>query len=102
MRPIRPTRMAASDAANLYYWSNLAADYDNLEFLNGLAGNHSAQTAYAAKRQDALARAQPKPGTAAAAQTLGPWYGGGVPFQGSARCKTIRTAATIQCTAGKR
>jgi tetratricopeptide (TPR) repeat protein len=61
--------LAASDPANLYYWSNLAADYDNLEFLNGLAGNRSAQTAYAAKRQDALTRAQPKAGNAAAAQS---------------------------------
>jgi tetratricopeptide (TPR) repeat protein len=59
--------LAASDPANLYYWSNLAADYDNLEFLNGLTGNRSAQAAYAAKRQDALARAKPQGGNAAAA-----------------------------------
>jgi tetratricopeptide (TPR) repeat protein len=50
--------LAASDPGNLYYWSTLAADYDNLEFLNGLAGNRSAQQAYAAKRQDAIAKAK--------------------------------------------
>ena len=50
--------LAASDPANLFYWSNLAADYDNLEFLNGLVGNRSAQEVYARKRQDAMARAK--------------------------------------------
>jgi tetratricopeptide (TPR) repeat protein len=50
--------LAASDPTNLFYWSNMAADYDNLEFLNGLTGNRSAQETYARKRQDALARAK--------------------------------------------
>ena len=50
--------LAASDPANLFYWSNLAADYDNLEFLNELVGNRGAQEIYARKRQDAMARAK--------------------------------------------
>ena len=51
--------LATSDPANLFYWSNLAMDYDNLEFLYGLIGNRSAQEAYARKRQDALVNAKP-------------------------------------------
>ncbi len=51
--------LAQSDPANLFYWSNLAADYDNLEFLNGLIGNRGAQDAYARKRQFAVNKAKP-------------------------------------------
>jgi tetratricopeptide (TPR) repeat protein len=54
--------LAASDPTNRFYWTNLARDYDNLEYLNGLIGNRNAQEAYARKRQEALARA--KGGTA--------------------------------------
>jgi tetratricopeptide (TPR) repeat protein len=46
--------LAASDPGNLFYWSNLAADYDNLEYLNGLVGNRGDQGAYARKRQQAV------------------------------------------------
>jgi tetratricopeptide (TPR) repeat protein len=51
--------LAASDPANLFYWSNLAADYDNLVFLYGLAGNRGAQEGYARKRQFAAGKAKP-------------------------------------------
>jgi tetratricopeptide (TPR) repeat protein len=51
--------LAASDPANLFYWSNLAMDYDNLEFLYGLVGNRAAQEAYARKRQFAAGKANP-------------------------------------------
>ncbi len=51
--------LAASDPANLFYWSNLAMDYDNLEFLYGLVGNRPAQEAYARKRQFAAGKANP-------------------------------------------
>jgi tetratricopeptide (TPR) repeat protein len=50
--------LSASDPTNRYYWSNLAADYDNLEFLSGLTGNRNAQDFYARKRQEAIARAK--------------------------------------------
>jgi tetratricopeptide (TPR) repeat protein len=50
--------LSASDPTNRFYWSNLAADYDNLEFLSGVTGNRSAQEFYARKRQEALARAK--------------------------------------------
>jgi tetratricopeptide (TPR) repeat protein len=50
--------LAANDPSNLFYWTNLAIDYDNLEFLNGLIGNRGAQEAYARKRQLALERAK--------------------------------------------
>jgi tetratricopeptide (TPR) repeat protein len=50
--------LSASDPTNRYYWSNLAADYDNLEFLSGLTGNRNAQEFYARKRQEAIARAK--------------------------------------------
>jgi tetratricopeptide (TPR) repeat protein len=50
--------LAASDPGHLFYWSNLAMDYDNLEFLNGLIGNRSAQESYARKRQQAMERAK--------------------------------------------
>jgi tetratricopeptide (TPR) repeat protein len=50
--------LSASDPANLFYWSNLAIDYNNLQMLNGADGNHSAQEAYDRKRQDAMARAK--------------------------------------------
>jgi len=46
--------LAAADPANLFYWSNLALDYDNLEYLNGVIGNRGAQATYARKRQQAI------------------------------------------------
>jgi tetratricopeptide (TPR) repeat protein len=49
--------LVASDPTNRFYWTNLAADYDNLEFLNGVIGNRAAQEAYARKRQEARAKA---------------------------------------------
>jgi hypothetical protein len=49
--------LAASDPANLFYWSNLAMDYDNLEFLYGQVGNRTAQESYARKRQFAAGKA---------------------------------------------
>jgi tetratricopeptide (TPR) repeat protein len=50
--------LAASDPTNRFYWSNLARDYDNLEYFNGRIGNRSAQEVYARKRQEALGRSQ--------------------------------------------
>ena len=50
--------LAASDPTNRSYWSNLARDYDNLEYFNGRIGNRSAQEVYARKRQEALGRSQ--------------------------------------------
>ena len=50
--------LSAGDPSNRFYWSNLAADYDNLEFPSGVTGNRSAQEFYARKRQEALARAK--------------------------------------------
>jgi tetratricopeptide (TPR) repeat protein len=46
--------LATGDPANLFYWTNLARDYDNLEYLNGVIGNRGAQETYARKRQQAM------------------------------------------------
>jgi hypothetical protein len=56
--------LAVNDPNNLFYWNNLARDYDGLEFLNGIAGNRSVQEAYARKRQQAIEKAkmiEPRP-----------------------------------------
>jgi tetratricopeptide (TPR) repeat protein len=58
--------LTASDPSNLFYWSNLAIDYDNLSFLNGAIGNRAAEDAYARKRQDATGRAKAVESSAAA------------------------------------
>ena len=62
--------LAASDPGNLFYWSNLAIDYDNLSFLNEAIGNRAAEETYARKRQDAADRA--KTVASAAAQKPAP------------------------------
>jgi tetratricopeptide (TPR) repeat protein len=51
--------LCSSDPANLFYWSNLAIDYNNLAMLNGLAGNRRAQEEYELKLRVAAAKAKP-------------------------------------------
>jgi tetratricopeptide (TPR) repeat protein len=61
--------LADSDPGNLFYWSNLAIDYNNLAVLNEEIGNRGAAEAYARKRQDATDRAKLVASAAAQKQT---------------------------------